>query len=109
MHVSPITAPTDTTTTLQDATTSLDAPTPSTPATPPLSDDERTVHRHVVAPREHLWSIARQALAERLGRDPTDAELVPYWRRVCDWNRSTLRSGDVDLVFPGELVEVPWP
>jgi nucleoid-associated protein YgaU len=51
---------------------------------------------------EHLWSIA----ASHLG-DGTIADVAPYWRRLIAHNRARLRSGDPDLVYPGEVVELP--
>ena len=36
-----------------------------------------------------------------------DEEIARYWRTVCDANRDTLRSGNVDLVYPGEIVTLP--
>jgi len=53
---------------------------------------------HVVAPGESLWSIAR----DRLGAD--NPALETYWRALCDANRAALRSGDVNLIHPGETV-----
>lgn len=63
---------------------------------------ERTVR-----PGDHLWGIAAGHLREALGRSPSDAELATYWAHVVDVNRSGLRSGDPDLIFPGELVICP--
>ena len=49
--------------------------------------------------------IARaRTSAARSGRRPTDAEVARYWRAVIAANRSTLRSGDPSLIFPGEIV-----
>ena len=58
----------------------------------------------VVAPGEHLWSIAERAVAERLGRAPTDDEVAPYWREVVDLNH---QLADPDLVFPGTEIRLP--
>jgi len=56
---------------------------------------------HVVVAGESLWSIAR----DRVG--PDDAVLLPYWRALCDANRATLASGDVNVIHPGETVVLP--
>lgn len=56
---------------------------------------------------EHLWLVAERELAARLGRPPTDAEVVPFWTAVIEANRNRLASGDPDLVFPGERVVLP--
>jgi nucleoid-associated protein YgaU len=75
------------------ATVPQPAPLPS----PRLS----TPGRHVVVAGESLWSIAR----DQVGSD--DAALLPYWRALCDANRATLRSGDVNVIYPGETVVLP--
>jgi hypothetical protein len=56
---------------------------------------------HVVAPGENLWSIAR----DRVGTDPTAHE--GYWRALCDANRASLPSGDVNVIHPGEELALP--
>jgi nucleoid-associated protein YgaU len=63
---------------------------------------ERTVQ-----PGDHLWAIANSHLYERLGRSPSDAELATYWAHLVHVNRPRLRSGDPDLIFPGEVVTCP--
>jgi resuscitation-promoting factor RpfA len=70
------------------------------PAPPPLT--RAPVTSHVITPGDHLWSIA----AAHLGA-VTAAEIAPYWRRVVEHNRSRLRSGDPNLVYPGEIIELP--
>ncbi len=65
---------------------------------------------HVVVAGEHLWRIARQRLAEARGL--AAAEVRPrdvhgYWIALIDANRATLRSGDPNLVFPGEQLILP--
>jgi nucleoid-associated protein YgaU len=65
---------------------------------------------HVVKPGDNLWQIARAELIRARGTErPDDAEIAPYWRRVITANRATLRSGDPSLIFPGEVVAVPFP
>lgn len=84
----------------QGASASVDASTVP-PATAPTS--------HVVAPGEHLWGVAAARLATLRpdGSTPGDAEIARYWRRVVAANVARLRSGDPDLVFPGETVLLP--
>ena len=66
--------------------------------------------RWTVKPGECFWSIAESVLADRLGRAPTDAEIVPYWRRLIDANRNELvHRGDPDLVLPGQVFTIPEP
>ena len=52
---------------------------------------------------DHLWKIS----ARRLGEGASDEEISPYWRQVVVVNTPRLRSGDPDLIYPGEIVEVP--
>jgi resuscitation-promoting factor RpfA len=81
-------------------TTTLGAPLlPAAPPPVPASPDSA---RHTITPGEHLWSIAAAHL-----RDVPAADVAPYWRRLVEHNRSRLRSGDPDLVYSGEVVELP--
>jgi hypothetical protein len=59
---------------------------------------------------DSLWTIARDHLAEVRGRraaELSDREIAAYWVRVVAVNRGGVRSGDVDLIYPGEVVELP--
>jgi nucleoid-associated protein YgaU len=56
----------------------------------------------VVVPGDHLWKISER----RLGPASPD-EIAPYWREVIQVNTPRLRSGDPDLIYPGEVVELP--
>ncbi|MEL7210842.1 MAG: hypothetical protein AAGK32_21840, partial [Actinomycetota bacterium] len=62
---------------------------------------------HVVAPREHLWSIAEDQLRAVTGRDVTEDEICQYWVRVIGANRGSLASGDPDLIYPDETITLP--
>ena len=75
----------------------------SAPAAPPTSPS--TEHR--VVPGDNLWAIAAAQLATRLGRRPTEPEVARYWAVVVDVNRARVRSGDPDLIFPGEMIALP--
>jgi hypothetical protein len=74
---------------------------------PPTPDVGRATRFVTVEAGEHLWAVAERELATRLGRVPTDEEVVPFWQRLIDANQGRLRSGDPDLVFPGEQVVLP--
>lgn len=54
---------------------------------------------------DHLWRIAETEMATRLGRAPTDAEVIPYWRQLIDANRQV--APDPDLVHPGDRLHLP--
>ena len=74
----------------------------STPA--PAAD------RWTVKPGECFWTIAEDVLARHLGRPVTDAEIVPYWRRLIEANRSELAHHDnPDLIFPFQTFVIPAP
>jgi len=88
------------------------APAPAatpTPSFPPLSTPPHSTPRSrvVVAPGDNLWLIARASLTDALGGRPPDADVARYWHALIAQNRSTLRSGDPSLIFPGEIVTLP--
>jgi nucleoid-associated protein YgaU len=90
------------------------APAPSVPATPPRKQRSRPVdtpepaaiphasRRYTVRPGDNLWSIARATLG-----GAADAEVAPYWDALIAANRSRLRSGDPNLIYPGEVLGLP--
>lgn len=61
----------------------------------------------VVRSGDHLWSLAAARLAGLLGRPAADHEVGPYWVQVVESNRGRIRSGDPDLIFPGEVILLP--
>jgi hypothetical protein len=61
----------------------------------------------VVRSGDHMWSLAEQRLNLILGREASDAEIAPYWLQVVGVNLSRIRSGDPDLIFPGEILVLP--
>ncbi len=70
--------------------------------------DPAATYIHKVVHGDHLWSIACQHLEAVFGRtDLGEHEIAPYWVRVIDANKSTIRSGDPDLIYPGEQVVLP--
>ena len=56
---------------------------------------------------DNMWTLAEARLQELNGRPPTDAEIGPYWRLVVKANLDRIRSGDPDLIFPGEVLILP--
>lgn len=57
----------------------------------------------VVEKGDHLWRIS----ARHLGEEATNDDIAPYWLEVIDVNVPHLRSGDPDLIYPGEVIELP--
>ena len=65
---------------------------------------------HIVVPGEHLWRIARERLAAARGlpaRQIAARDVHGYWIALIEANHGVLRSGDPDLLFPGEQLVLP--
>jgi hypothetical protein len=76
----------------------------------PVSQPAPATDRWTVKPGECFWTIAEDVLATHLGHSPTDAEIIPYWRRLIDANRAELAHRDnPDLIFPAQVFVVPAP
>jgi nucleoid-associated protein YgaU len=59
---------------------------------------------------DNLWTIARDHLAEIRGRpaaELSDREIAVYWLKVIKANRARLKSGEPDLIYPGERTVLP--
>lgn len=52
---------------------------------------------------DHMWRISARHVSEI---DP-GREIAAYWRRVVDVNTPIIRSGDPDLIYPGEQILLP--
>ena len=84
------------------------APAPVPPVAPPAAPVS-AARDVIVRSGDNLWSIARNALTHDSARRPNDTEVARYWHAVIAANRSTLRSRDASLIFPGEVVTLPPP
>lgn len=89
------------------------APAPTTPSVPtPESPPAASAPppAHTVALGDSLWEIAAGQLASATGRDRAvlnAPEIAGYWVRLCETNRPRLLSGDLNLIYAGEVVELP--
>jgi hypothetical protein len=81
--------------------TSAAAAEPPTVIQPPAT--------HTVVGGDNFWVIARAHLESAWGRSPSNDEIGQYWRAVIEDNLDRLRSGDPDLIFPGEVFILPDP
>ncbi len=82
------------------------APDPAPESLPP-SPEPAAEERHTVAPGDNLWTIARNHLRGRGAEADAASDVARYWREVISANRATLRSGDPNLIYPGEIVTLP--
>ena len=76
---------------------------------PHLSSGRRITpgdHYRIVA-GDHLWSVARRALAQSMGQPPTAGQITTYWVDLIEANRQTIRSADPNLIYPGERILLP--
>lgn len=76
---------------------------------PTAKPSERRPVTHVVEPGDNLWSITTTALQDA-GADHDTAAVHAAWVKVVAANRDRLRSGDPDLIHPGESITLtPLP
>ena len=59
------------------------------------------------APGDSLWTIAQNHLAAAGKGEPSTRQVTDYWERLKQANRGHLRSGDPDLIYPGEEIILP--
>lgn len=94
------------------------APTPPAPAPPPPATAapaqaptaQAQPATWVIRPGDNLWSVAEATLVRAWGRVPSDGEVDGYWTRLIAVNGVRLAHGDdPDLVFPGQVFELPAP
>jgi hypothetical protein len=94
---------------LLPAGTSLGAqpvPSPEPLPIPSLVPSRAAPDRHTVRWGDNLWTIAAGHLADT-GVTRSNGQIAPYWRELVQENRASLRSGNPDLIFPGETVALP--
>lgn len=103
-------APTSTAT----PTTANPAPTTTAPTTAPVAPPTQVLGEQVtkntsytVVRGDNFWVIAQRHLTQELGRKPTVDEVRVYWLKVIDVNRASISSGNPNLIFPGEVFELP--
>jgi hypothetical protein len=61
----------------------------------------------LVRPGDHLWKIAGEHLTIVLDRPPTRNEHARYWVEIVNAARAVIRSGDPNLIYPGEQIPLP--
>ncbi len=73
----------------------------------PMHDGEVSPAKVTVKSGDNLWLMCRRHLVRELGRRPTNGEIAPYWRKVIARNQPDLISRNPDLIYPGEVIEMP--
>jgi nucleoid-associated protein YgaU len=62
---------------------------------------------YVVVPGDNLWRVAA-AQVEAVGpSETTERMIATYWRQLIEANIASLRSGDPNLIYPGEILALP--
>ncbi len=92
-------------TALAESLTQVEVASTPEPLTPSTANTQ--AGPHIVGTGESLWSIAKTQLAENTGTIPTNAEIGPYWARLVEQNRGSLSSGNANLIYPGETIQIP--
>ena len=80
------------------------------PSPSPQPPEGQPTRSHRVVQGDNLWTISRDHLAavtNQRSSDLSDHEIAAYWLRVIAVNRSSLRSGNPDVIFPDELIMLP--
>ena len=82
----------------------IDAPPPPAAAPAPVPAPVPAADRYVVRPGDNLWDITERLLAERLGRPPSNAEVVPAWHALIADNADEVPNPA--LIFSGQVLRV---
>ena len=82
---------------------------PRPPTIAPIGTSAGDAHSgtHTVEAGDNLWRVAALHLRDNRDGAVTDGDVVEYWRRLIEANEDTLRSGDPNLIYPGELIMLP--
>jgi hypothetical protein len=94
------------------ATTVPDASSTNTQPERPVDEPSREPPpaMYVVRPGDNFWTIAEQHLAKSAagpGHGLPTKEVHAHWLQVVEANDDRARSGDPNLIVPGEHVELP--
>lgn len=105
--------PAPTTTQRPAPTTQIAPPTaPTNPAPTPLPAPAPIPVAHgaeayTVVRGDNFWTISERHLETTLGRSASLDEVRTYWLRVIEENRDAIRSGNPNLIYPGEVFVLP--
>ena len=85
---------------------------PQRPETAPGDHEElgEAAEPWTVAPGDSFWSIAEEILTDIAGHEPTEQAIRRYWVQLIETNRRRLADpANPDLLFPGQLLDLPDP
>ncbi len=68
------------------------------------SAPERRARLHIVERGDNLWRIATVDVARHGG---STGDVAAHWVRIVAANRDRIRSGNPDLIYPGERITLP--
>ncbi|MGA7282571.1 MAG: hypothetical protein WBZ40_12405 [Acidimicrobiia bacterium] len=72
-----------------------------------LAPQSNTMQEVTVVAGDHLWKMSKAHLESQSHHDVSDQQVALYWRLVIEKNRGRIRSGDPDLIYPGEIMVMP--
>ena len=72
----------------------------------PPSHTRRAIseNQYRIVAGDNLWQIAHRILSQFLPHPPTNQQIAGYWMDLIEANEVTLRSGDPNLIHPGETI-----
>lgn len=65
-----------------------------------------SVETYEVVRGDSLWAIACGKLRERAGSKPSNSEIDRAWREIYEHNEAVI-GDNPDLIFPGQILELP--
>ena len=74
---------------------------PGTRSEPPATSS------YLVRPGDNLWRVAATRVQAASRSEATERMVAAYWRQLIDANIASLRSGDPNLIYPGEILTMP--
>lgn len=73
----------------------------------PTTSEQAQGNSYTVASGDNFWNIASNHLNSTLGRQPTNQEVTNYWIQLVEANKGTIKSGNPNLIYAGEVVTLP--
>lgn len=103
-----------TTTTTPKISTQVEGKTETNPVVPSTSTETPapteaapTSSQYTVVSGDNFWDIASKQLSNKLGRAANNQEITNYWMQLVEANKGNIKSGNPNLIFPGEVINLP--